>query len=259
MIDFSGKNIFVVGASSGMGRGLARRLAAEGARVAVSARRAELLETLVREIKEAGGEAFAFPADGSDEAQAARTVEAVQQQLGSIDIVVLNAGGAPALDLTQMTAGEVRRYMESNYYTVINYLMPVLQLMKAQGSGTVVHTNSGAGFIGVPLQGPYSAAKAAARLLIDTARVEFAPFGIKFTTLYPGFVATQATQGDGMPAPDEISEEEAVNYMIEAIRGEEWDSIFPPAHKEQIEHALEVTKEELAEGLRRIFLAGEPA
>lgn len=254
MIEFADKNILVVGASSGMGRGLSRRLAAEGAQVAVSARRAGLLESLVAEIKGAGGKALAIPADGSDEVQAASVVSDVIEAFGHIDMVVLNAGGAPALDLTKMTVAEIRGYMESNYYTVINYLVPVLAHMSARGSGTIVHTNSGAGFIGVPLQGPYCAAKGAARLLIDTARIEYAHLGVKFTTLYPGFVATEATQGDGMPAPDEISEQEAVDYMIEAIRREDWDCIFPPAHKEQIEHALEVTKEELAEGLRRIFL-----
>jgi NAD(P)-dependent dehydrogenase (short-subunit alcohol dehydrogenase family) len=81
--------------------------------------------------------------------------------------------------------------------------------MKAQQSGLVAHTNSLAGFIGVPLQGPYSAAKGASRLLMDTCRMEFAEYGIKFTSIYPGFVATEVTINDRMPAPLEISEEKA--------------------------------------------------
>ena len=83
----------------------------------------------------------------------------------------------------------------------------------------MVHTNSLAGFLGVPLQGPYSAAKGAARLLMDTCRVEFAGWGIKFLSLYPGFVATEKTQDDGMPAPLEISEEPEAGLKGAALLG----------------------------------------
>jgi NAD(P)-dependent dehydrogenase (short-subunit alcohol dehydrogenase family) len=101
--------------------------------------------------------------------------------------------------------------------------------MMRQGSGVIAHTNSMAGFLGVPLQGPYSAAKGAARLLIDTCRIEFADHGIKFVSLYPGFVATEHTQGDGMPAPLEISEARAVEYMLGGLRRQRSDYLFPPS------------------------------
>ena len=82
-------------------------------------------------------------------------------------------------------------------------------------------------FLGVPLQGPYSAAKAATRLLIDTCRIEFAAHGIKFVTVYPGFVATEKTLEDGMPAPLEISEARAVDHILFALRHERADYLFP--------------------------------
>jgi len=117
-----------------------------------------------------------------------------------------------------MNAAEVKAYMRSNYDVVVNYLFPVLDQMRTQMGGLVVHTNSLAGLIGVPLQGPYSAAKGGAKLLIDTCRIEFAQYGIRFLTVYPGFVATEATVGDGMPSPMEISEEKAVDHILHAIR-----------------------------------------
>ncbi|MEV4933893.1 MULTISPECIES: SDR family NAD(P)-dependent oxidoreductase [unclassified Sphingobium] len=215
---FAGKVVLIVGASSGMGRIFARRIAAEKALVAATARRAGKLETLVQEITAGGGTCAVFPADAQDEEAAAQVVRDVVSRFGRIDVVVLNAGGAPAIDMRRMNAAEVKAYMRSNYDVVVNYLFPVLDQMRTQMGGLVVHTNSLAGLIGVPLQGPYSAAKGGAKLLIDTCRIEFAQYGIRFLTVYPGFVATEATVGDGMPSPMEISEEKAVDHILHAIR-----------------------------------------
>lgn len=196
---FSGKSILIVGASSGMGRVLALRLAAEGAKIAVTARRAAHLDTLAYEIRASGGQCLAVAADATD----------------------------PALDMRLMSADAVSAYMRSNYDVVVNYLFPALQQMILQGGGHVGHTNSLAGLLGVPMQGPYSAAKGAAMLLIDTCRIEFARYGIRFTTVYPGFVATEITMGDGMPAPLEISMDKAVDHIIYALRHEKRDYMFP--------------------------------
>lgn len=224
---FSGQVILIVGASSGMGRLLAKRLAAEGAQVVVTARRQALLDTLADEIRDAGGKCLAIAADATSETAAAEVVSTTVARYGRLDMIYLNAGGAPALDMRVMSASEVNAYMRSNYDVVVNYLFPALKQMMHQGGGYVGHTNSLAGFLGVPLQGPYSAAKGAAMLLIDTCRVEFKPHGIKFITVYPGFVATEKTQGDGMPAPLEISEDKAVDHILYALRAEKADYLFP--------------------------------
>ena len=228
-MDFANKVVLIVGASSGMGRGVAVRLAGQGASVIVTARRRDRLETLAAEIAARGGTCRAIAADATDEAAAERVVAACVAQYGRIDLALLNAGGAPALDLRRMSAHDVNGYMRSNYDVVVNYLFPVLHQMMRQGGGVIAHTNSMAGFLGVPLQGPYSAAKGAARLLIDTCRIEFADHGIKFVSLYPGFVSTEHTQGDGMPAPLEISEARAVEYMLDGLRRQRSDYLFPPS------------------------------
>lgn len=224
---FDGKTILIVGASSGMGRVLALRLAREGAKIIATARRQHMLDTLAGEIRAAGGECLPIAADATNESAAAGVVSAAVERYGRLDMIYLNAGGAPALDMRLMTAGDVNAYMRSNYDVVVNYLFPALKQMVRQGGGHVGHTNSLAGFLGVPLQGPYSAAKGAAMLLIDTCRVEFARYGIRFTTVYPGFVATEVTANDGMPAPLEISTEKAVDHIIYALRREKRDYLFP--------------------------------
>lgn len=225
--DFKDKVILIVGASSGMGRAVALKLAKEGASVIVTARRKQKLETLAAEIAGRGGSCLALAADAEDEAAAAAVVAASIERYGRIDLVLLNAGGAPALDMRQMSAHEVTAYMRSNYDVVVNYLFPVLCQMVRQGGGVVAQTNSLAGFLGIPLQGPYSAAKGAARLLIDTCRIEFSQYGIKFVSIYPGFVATEATANDGMPAPLAISEDRAVDHILFALRHERSDYMFP--------------------------------
>ena len=217
----------VGGGWSGIGRVLALKMAEEGAKLIVTARRREKLETLAEEIEKRDGQCLALAADAEDADAAAQVVARAVETFGRIDLAVLNVGGAPALDMHEMNAREVTAYMRSNYDTVVNYLFPVIGQMIAQKGGVIAHTNSLAGFLGVPLQGPYSAAKGALRLLVDTCRVEFADDGIEFVSIYPGFIATEATDGDGMPAPFELSEEEAAARILKAIRAGRWDYSFP--------------------------------
>ena len=95
--------------------------------------------------------------------------------------------------------------------------------MKSQGHGLIAHTNSLAGFLGLPMQGPYSAAKAAGRILMDTCRIELKPFGIKFVSIYPGFVATDRIAGNGIPSPFVITEIDAAKHIIRALEKEKED------------------------------------
>jgi NAD(P)-dependent dehydrogenase (short-subunit alcohol dehydrogenase family) len=226
-MNFSNKVILIAGASSGMGRALALRLAHEGAHLIVTARRKERLESLASDIVQHGGQCLPLAADAEDADAAAQVVAAGIAHFGRINLAVLNAGGAPALDMRLMSARDVTAIMCSNYDTVVNYLFPILAQMAQQKGGVVAHTNSLAGFLGVPLQGPYSAAKGALRLLFDTCRLEFAPYGIRFISIYPGFVATEATASDGMPAPLEISEAQAVDHILFALREQRADYLFP--------------------------------
>ncbi|KEA64092.1 3-oxoacyl-[acyl-carrier protein] reductase [Marinobacterium lacunae] len=221
------KIILIVGASSGIGRAVALRLAAEGATIVATARRAERLSELKSEIERQGGQCLPLAADALDETAAANVVRTTVERFGRLDAVLLNAGGAPAIDTRLMSAADVKYYMRSNYDVIVNYLFPVLEQMKKQRHGLVVQTNSLAGLLGVPLQGPYCAAKGALKLLIDTCRLEFHTFGIRFVSVYPGFVSTEATQNDGMPAPLEISEDKAAQHIIRAMRREKPDYLFP--------------------------------
>ncbi len=226
-MDFTNKVILVVGASSGIGKNVAIQLAQQGAQLAITARRQNKLNEVKTSIESFNGKCFALTTDALIEHSAETAIEKIVAHYGRIDGVLLNAGGAPALDMRSMTASDVNYYMRCNYDVTVNYLFPILEQMKTQKSGFIAHTNSLAGFLGIPLQGPYSAAKSATRILLDTCRLEFFEYGIKFFNVYPGFVATEATANDGMPAPLEISADSAAKYIIYALSKEKSDYFFP--------------------------------
>ncbi|GJO49952.1 short-chain dehydrogenase [Mycobacterium marinum] len=219
----------IVGGSSGIGRSVAERAARRGATVAVTARRTDRLASLAATIAEMGGSCSIHPADATDPVAAQSVVADVLERHGKIDVVLLNAGGAPALDLTRLDAADITSVMDANYDVAVNYLVPVLRHMAERGTGVIAHTNSLAGWYAVPLQGPYSAAKAALRVLFDAYRIEYAGSGVRFVSIYPGFVATEATEGDGMPAPGEISEQEAAEHVLRALSSGRESYSFPRA------------------------------
>jgi len=145
---FENQVVLIVGASSGMGRIVALKLAQAGAKLVVTARRKGKLESLASEISDMGGECLALPADALDERAAESVVDSAVGHFGGIDVVLLNAGGAPAIDMRTMRAADVKYYMRTNYDVTVNYLFPVLEHMKKRRKGFVAHTNSLAGFLG---------------------------------------------------------------------------------------------------------------
>jgi len=221
------KTVLVAGASSGIGREVAMILGQRGNNVIVTARRFELLESLSEGIKRNGGDCLPISADALLPSEMERVMNESVAKYGKIDAALINIGDGPSLDMSNITSEEVMENLDINYRTFVNSLMPLIFIMKKQKFGLIAQTNSLAGFLGLPKQGPYSAAKAACRTLMDTCRVELKPWNIKFCTVYPGFVATERVSDDGVPAPFEISETEAANQIIFAMENEKSDYLFP--------------------------------
>ncbi|MBZ3906289.1 MULTISPECIES: SDR family NAD(P)-dependent oxidoreductase [Streptomyces] len=222
------RTVLIVGASSGIGAQVARQLAADGNRLVLTARRAPELARVAQEVRSAGSACLDLVADALDPRAAAEVVAAGVAEYGTIDVALLNAGQGPDMAMDRVSVADVARIMALNYDTVVNYLVPLIDRMSSQADGGLIaHTNSLAGLMGLPRQGPYSAAKAAARTLIDAARVELAPHGIRFTSIHPGFVATERVSGDGLPKPFQISQERAARYVVRALEREPAQAYFP--------------------------------
>ncbi|MER5226693.1 SDR family NAD(P)-dependent oxidoreductase [Streptomyces flaveus] len=228
MARITDRTILIVGASSGIGAEVTRQLAHGGNRFVITARRAPELAAVAKEVRAAGSACLDIPGDALDPRAAADVVTAAVDTYGSVDVALLNAGQGPDMSMDEVSVAEISRIMALNYDVVVNYLIPLVQQMGSQpDGGLIAHTNSLAGLIGVPRQGPYGAAKAAARTLLDAARVELAPRGIRFTSLHPGFVATDRVSTDGLPKPFQISQERAARYVVRALEKEPAQAYFP--------------------------------
>jgi NAD(P)-dependent dehydrogenase (short-subunit alcohol dehydrogenase family) len=228
MTRITGRTVLIVGASSGIGAEVARRLARDGNRLVITARRAPELASVAQEVRAAGSACLDLAADALDPRAAADVVSAAVAEYGGVDIALLNAGQGPDMSMDRVSVADVARIMALNYDVVVNYLVPLIERMGNQpDGGLIAHTNSLAGLMGIPRQGPYSAAKTAARTLIDAARVELAPRGIRFTSIHPGFVATERIDGDGLPKPFQISQERAAQHVVRALEREPSQTYFP--------------------------------
>jgi len=226
-VELSKKTILITGASSGLGRALAVALSRDDNRLIITARRAERLEALAEEVRANGSKCVVCPADATDAAAVAKVIETGKAELGDIDVAVINAGGGKATRMGEASVDDVVGMMRTNYDTLVHFLVPMIEEMRERG-GVIAHTSSPAGFFGLPMSGPYSASKAAGRMLFDTCRIELAATKIRFVALYPGFTATEGLDPNDVPVKSLIiTTERATKEIIRAIRTERSHTMFP--------------------------------
>ena len=181
---------FVTGASSGIGEAAARRLAEAGFDVALVARRGDRLETIVREIEQAGGRALAIVADLADETQTRSAIRRAVDTFGRLDVLVNNAGFSPGAAIEQMKREEIRHLFEVNFFSALQLVGEVAPLMREQGGGRIINVGSLAAKVPAPLAIPYGSSKTALHAASDALRLELGRFGISLTLVIPGFVDT---------------------------------------------------------------------
>lgn len=218
----------VTGASSGIGRSLAARLASNGDTVALLARRADLLSSLAREIETAGGRALAVPCDVTDRAAVHAALARVETELGPVERLVANAGGGEPTDSARLDATHVADILALNVMGTVYCIEAVLPGMLQRGHGHLVAVSSLAGYRGLPGAGAYSAAKAALTNLMESLRIDLRDHGIDVTVLLPGFVRTQPGPAAGKRGkPFRLALEDATARMERAIRTRRRRYAFP--------------------------------
>src|SRR5579884_3472335 len=163
--------VVVTGASSGLGRAVARLAGARGARVVVTARNAEALDNCVREIEASGSEALAVPADCTVQDEVAQVVEQAVDRFGRIDTYVANAIVTVYAETYRYEPDELRRLLDVNFFGQVYGYWAVLPHLR-ESRGTFLSVQSALAYRGIPLQGAYCASKAALRNFFDSARVE---------------------------------------------------------------------------------------
>ncbi len=183
----AGKVVFVAGASSGIGESAARLFAAEGARVAVAARRLDRLEKVVDELVSAGAEAFAVPCDVADETSVEAAVSATVERFGRLDAAFDNAGVAgDHKPLHEITADEFDRVLDINLRGTFLCLRHQIPHLRAAGGGSVVVTSSIFGLVGGPGNADYGSSKWGLTGLIRAAALDYWDDGIRVNAVAPG-------------------------------------------------------------------------
>lgn len=189
--------VIVTGASSGIGEATVRRLARGGACVVMSARRAERLEALAREVDPAGGRLLAVAGDVTEDADRRRLVDAALARFGRIDALVNNAGFGTRGPVEIVPVEAIRRNFETNVFALIALTQLVLPHMRGRGDGCVVNIGSVAGRIARPLSSIYDSTKHALEAITDGLRGELQPFGVRVTLIRPGFIVTEFVEAAG--------------------------------------------------------------
>jgi short-subunit dehydrogenase len=177
----------VTGASSGMGRETAKRLAERGFDVIIAARRLERLEELASQYKSI----TARRVDLSDPQEVMALCEYLLGLSKPVSVLINNAGYAIRGALEDVPAEGVRRVFQVNLFSLIQITQACLPAMRKQRKGRIVNVSSMAGKFAFPLSGVYAGTKHALEAVTDALRLEVAPFGIKVVAVRPGFVSTE--------------------------------------------------------------------
>jgi 3-oxoacyl-[acyl-carrier protein] reductase len=193
-MDFTNRVAIVTGSSRGIGRGIALRLAREGARVIVNCRASEAAAAaVVDRIKASGGEAIAVQADVSQVAEAQALIDAAKEAYGRVDILVNNAGTTRDTLLVRMSEEDWDVVIDTNLKGTFNCIKAVSRQMMRQRYGRIVNITSVSGIAGNPGQANYASAKAGIIGLTKTVAKELGSRGITCNAVAPGFVLTDLT------------------------------------------------------------------
>jgi len=192
-MSLSGRVALVTGASQGIGRTVAQRLAKGGATVAVAARNQEKLNELVAEIIGAGGQAAAFALDVADEDQVKATVKAVIAQFGKVDVLVNNAGITRDQLVMRMKRADWDAVLQTNLTSAYLCIQAVISSMLKQRWGRIINITSIFGQMGQAGQANYSASKAGLIGLTMAIAREVGSRNITCNAIAPGFIETAMT------------------------------------------------------------------
>jgi short-subunit dehydrogenase len=217
----------ITGASSGIGKGLALEIAARGARLGLLARREDVLNELVAEIKKQNGTAMAAAADVRDPNAVRAAAERFRAELGPIDLMIANAGVGTSKDSVELDPVEVAEVININVLGAVNSVAAVLPEMVERKSGQLVAISSLAGYRGLAKSAAYCASKAALSSYFESLRIDLRHTGVSVTIIHPGFIKTPLTAGREAKMPYLLELHDAVKKIVTAIEKGKKSYAFP--------------------------------
>ena len=220
--DWHGRRVWLVGASTGIGRALAERLHALGATVIVSARKADALQDFVGQHPGS----MALPMDVTN-AEAVKAAAQYAQAGGPLDLVCYCAGHYQAMRATAIDLPDLLRHHQVNTVGALHVLEAITPAMLACGKGHISLVSSVAGFRGLPQSLAYGPTKAALINLAETLYLDLQPHGLGVSVINPGFVETPLTAQNEFHMPALISPEQAAQAIVQGWARGEFDIHFP--------------------------------
>lgn len=221
MKDLKGKNGFITGAASGIGRSLALELAREGMNLYITDINLEGLENVKKEIEGIGVTVFSHKCDVSEFEDWEECEEDFRDKLGDIDLLVNNAGIAIGGSILELTLEDWEKVMGVNLWSIIYSLKTFVPRMLERGSGHIVNVSSGAGIFGSPEPLPYVTTKFAVVGLSETLFGSLNGMGINVSVICPWIIATDIWNISELKVPQKLIEDvgaEKIEKMMDEVR-----------------------------------------
>jgi NADP-dependent 3-hydroxy acid dehydrogenase YdfG len=221
------KRVWLVGASSGIGAAMAIELQRLGAKVALSARRAEALTALDRSATKGSVKPLVLPLDVTDPMACDLALKQIVAQWGGIDVVVWLAGTYSPMRAQQFDSALAVNVLRVNYEGLLYGLGFIIPAMRAQTSGTIALVSSVAGYGGLPKSIAYGPTKSAMINLAETLYMDLRPEGLGVVLISPGFVDTPLTKQNEFKMPALITTEQAALEILRGLEKGKFEIAFP--------------------------------
>lgn len=223
--DWTGRRVWVVGASQGIGEAVARALMERKAKVALSARNRERLEEVARTAD--AGNALVLPLDITHPDEIAAAWSRLRTQWGGVDLVLIVAGTHRPVRAWELSHEVARTLVETNLMGPFNVLEVVVPALLEQGRGGIGVVSSVAGYRGLPTALVYGATKAALINLAETLYLDLKPRGLDVYVVNPGFVKTPLTDRNEFDMPALISAQEAAEHTLRGLQRGAFEIHYP--------------------------------
>ena len=207
------KNVWITGASSGIGKALAIKFASEGWQVAASARR----ENLLKDLNNQYPNIHSFPLDVKNEDETKNIFQNIVEKFQTVDIAVFCTGIHDPESEKKLSSEKIREIMETNFFGTLNCVMAVNTYFREKKNGHISIVSSVAGYRGLPAASGYCASKSALTILAESLYFDFKRHNVRVSLVSPGFIKTPMTNKNKFPMPMIKSPEFAAEKMFTGL------------------------------------------
>jgi len=220
-------NIWITGASSGIGAEVAQLYAKEGHTVFASARNETTLNAMAAESSALDGQIIALPLDVTDNDSVTHAFDKIKQHHSHLDLAILNAGYYEPVEFEALTLEHFEKTYDVNLVGVVRCLLPTLEYFTSNSGGHIAIVSSVSGFRGLPKAAAYGSSKAALINMAESLKPECNAHGIKLSLVNPGFVKSKLTDRNEFTMPFIMETEAAAERIVRGLEKKSFEITFP--------------------------------